>query len=270
MSHTLPRDDPKEFGLFGQPRHQLGTRATLDRATRVRESATPPLHREALQGCAPGLGLVGIYAVMLSQFRGEVAATRAHAEALIIAAAAQSFGYRVEQGNLFLGWALALQGDPSAGVALIIQALAAHEVAGLKLFQPHRLALLAEAYGQVGQPDAGLQVLAQALTHTDATEERCWEAELYRLQGALLLQLPIPDAHQAEACFQQALAVARSQQAKSLELRAALSLSRLWRQQGQREVARDLLAPIYGWFTEGFDTPDLQEAKALLEELAPG
>jgi predicted ATPase len=89
-----------------------------------------------------------------------------------------------------------------------------------------------------------------------------------RLQGELRLQLASPDVAQAEACFQQALAVARRQQAKSLELRAALSLSRLWQQQGQRQAARELLAPIYGWFTEGFDTGDLQEAKALLEELA--
>ena len=98
---------------------------------------------------------------------------------------------------------------------------------------------------------------------------RWWEAELSRLQGELLLQLPSPDVPQAEACFQQALDVARRQQAKSLELRAALSLSRLWQQQGQRQAARELLAPIYGWFTEGFDTPDLQEAKALLAALEP-
>jgi predicted ATPase len=100
----------------------------------------------------------------------------------------------------------------------------------------------------------------------DPTEEQWWEAELYRLEGALRLQLPTPDVLQAEACFQQALDVARSQQAKSLELRAALSLSRLWQQQGKRTAARHLLAPIYGWLTEGFDTADLQEVKALLDE----
>jgi predicted ATPase len=110
--------------------------------------------------------------------------------------------------------------------------------------------------------------VAEALTLVATTEVRWWEAELYRLQGALLLQLPNSDVSQAEACFQQALAVARGQQAKALELRAALSLSRLWQQQGQREEARALLTPIYGWFTEGLATPDLQEAKALLEELS--
>ena len=132
---------------------------------------------------------------------------------------------------------------------------------------PYQLALLAEAYGQAGHPEAGLPCLAVAVTRVEATEERWWEAEVSRLQGALLLQRPVPDGGQAEACFQQALDVARRQQAKALELRAALSLSRLWQQQGKRAEAYELLAPIYGWFTEGFDTADLQDAKAVLEEL---
>jgi predicted ATPase len=113
-----------------------------------------------------------------------------------------------------------------------------------------------------------LQVLAEALTLAATTEERWWEAELYRLQGTLLLQLPSPDTSQAEASLRQSLEVARRQQAKSLELRAAMSLARLWQQQGKRTKAHALLAEIYGWFTEGFDTADLQEAKALLEALA--
>jgi len=129
------------------------------------------------------------------------------------------------------------------------------------------LAALAEAYGQAGQPEAGLTVLTDAFTLVAATEVRWWEAEMYRLQGALLLQLPLPDVAQAQACFQQALEVARRQQAKALELRAALSLARLWQGQGKRAAACQLLAEIYGWFTEGFDTADLQEAKALLQEL---
>ena len=130
------------------------------------------------------------------------------------------------------------------------------------------LALLAEAYGQAGQPEAGLTCLAEAVTRVEATEERWWEAEVYRLQGELLLRLRSPpDVAQATACFHQALDVARRQQAKALELRAALSLSRLWQQQGQRAEAHALLAPIYGWFTEGFDTADLREAQVLLEQL---
>jgi predicted ATPase len=114
----------------------------------------------------------------------------------------------------------------------------------------------------------GLAVVAEALTCVETTGERYAEAELHRLKGELLLKRTLPDAHQAEACFQQALAIARRQQAKSWELRAAVSLSRLWQQQGKRDEARELLAPIYGWFTEGFDTADLQEAKALLNDLS--
>ena len=136
------------------------------------------------------------------------------------------------------------------------------------VLRPHWLALLAEAYGRAGQPEAGLQVLAEAVTLMATTEMWWSEAEMSRLQGELRLQLASPEVPQAEACFQQALEVARRQQAKSLELRAALSLSRLWQQQGQRQAARELLAPIYGWFTEGFDTTDLQEAQVLLAELA--
>jgi predicted ATPase len=106
------------------------------------------------------------------------------------------------------------------------------------------------------------------LTLVEATEERWWKAELYRLKGELLLRLPLPDIAQATACFHRALDVARNQQAKALELRAAMSLSRLWQQQDRPTEARQLLADIYHWFTEGFDTADLRTAKALLEELA--
>src|SRR5205823_6899358 len=133
--------------------------------------------------------------------------------------------------------------------------------------RPTFLTLLAEAYAAAGQAEAGLDALAEALALMDHTGERYYEADLHRLKGELLVQQAVPDAPQAEACLQQALAVARRQQAKSWELRAALSLSRLWKRQGKGTEARELLASIYGWFTEGFDTADLQEAKALLEEL---
>jgi predicted ATPase len=152
-------------------------------------------------------------------------------------------------------------------VAHIHQGLGAVQSLGLKLYRPYFLALLAEASGQAGQPEAGLTALAEAVTLVAVTEERWWEAEVYRLQGVLLLQRSRADIPQAEACFQQALDVARRQQAKALELRAALSLARLWQGQGKGAAARQLLAEIYGWFTEGFDTADLQEAKALLQEL---
>jgi predicted ATPase len=129
--------------------------------------------------------------------------------------------------------------------------------------------LLAEVYGKARQTEEALNVLAEALTTVQKTGERLYEAELQRLTGELLLTQEGTRQRweEAEQCFDAALAIARRQQAKSWELRAAMSLSRLWQQQGKRAEARDLLLPIYGWFTEGFDTADLQEAKALLEEL---
>jgi predicted ATPase len=145
--------------------------------------------------------------------------------------------------------------------------MAAIRAAGVELGRPHFLALFAEAYGQVGQTEAGLTAVAEALAAVHNTGERWWEAELHRLQGELLLRRASP-TEEGEACFRQALEMARQQQEKSLELRAATSLSRLWQREGKRAEAYALLAPIYGWFTEGFDTADLQAAKALLEELA--
>jgi predicted ATPase len=133
---------------------------------------------------------------------------------------------------------------------------------------PWFLTLLAEAYGQAEQIDKRLRALEEALEAVQTKEERLYEAEVYRLQGELLLRQAIPDTAQAETCFEQALAIARRQQAKSWELRAPVSLSRLCQQQGKRTDVRQLLAPIYGWFTEGFDTADLQEAKVLLDELS--
>ena len=142
------------------------------------------------------------------------------------------------------------------------------------------LALLAEAYGKVGQVEEGLAVVAKALASVEKTGERVYEAEVYRLKGELTLQQQskvqssksqIPSPHteaEAQACFHKAIDIARKQQAKSLELRAVMSLSRLWQQQGKTAEAHQMLAEIYGWFTEGFDTKDLQEAKALLKELS--
>jgi predicted ATPase len=127
--------------------------------------------------------------------------------------------------------------------------------------------MLAEVHRSMGQPEAGLTALSEALALVETTGERYYEAELYRLQGELLLQHAAPEVSHAETCFQQALDIARRQQAKSLELRAAMSLGRLWQQQGKRDEAQALLAPSYGWFTEGFETADLQDAKTLLDEL---
>jgi len=213
----------------------------------------------------PNLASAQLFAAILSQHRRDVAATQAYAEATIVLATAQGFKHRAAQGRIMRGWALAMQGDTATGMAHIQQGLGAVQSIGQKLYYPYHLTLLAEAYGQVGQPEAGLTCLAEALTLVEATEERWWEAEVYRLKGELLLRLPLPDIPQATACLHQALDVARRQQARALELRAALSLGRLWQQQGKRDQARPLLTEVYSWFTEGFETPDLQEARMWLE-----
>jgi predicted ATPase len=203
---------------------------------------------------------------LLAQYGRDTATTAARAAALMAFATTHGLAHRGVQGRLLLGWALAMQGD-AAGVPHLQAGIEELQRPGLKLGRPYYLGLLAEASGQAGQAEAGVTVVTDALTLVAATEERRWWAELYRLQGELLLQLPLLDVGQADACFQQALDVARRQQAKALELRATLSLSRLWQQQGKREAALQVLAPVYGWFTEGVDTSDLQEARALLAAL---
>jgi predicted ATPase len=167
------------------------------------------------------------------------------------------------------GWVLAVQGQYEAGIAQMSQALTAIRAVGDEGWvDPSALARLAEAYGQSGRVEAGLRLLAEARAAVEQTGARFWEAEVQRLTGELLLRQAVPDEAQAAACFQQALDVAHRQQARSLELRAAMSLSRLWQRQGKRAAVYDLLAPLYSWFTEGFDTPDLQDARAMLEALA--
>jgi predicted ATPase len=152
-------------------------------------------------------------------------------------------------------------------MAQVRQGLAAYRATGAEVAQSYWLALLAEAYMEGGHAEEGLKILAEALAAVRQHGERFYEAELCRLRGEPLLTGSAAQHAEAEACFHQALAIARHQQAKSLELRAAMSLSQLWQHQGKRAEARQLLGEVYGWFTEGFDTADLQEARALLEEL---
>jgi predicted ATPase/DNA-binding winged helix-turn-helix (wHTH) protein len=240
----------------------------LGYADQARQRRQEALARAQQMEHTPSLAWVQLYGTVLSQHLRDIAATQANAQALMTLATAQGFAHRVAQGHILLGWALAMQGDAAAGVAHLQQGVGAVQSIGQKLYRPYYLALLAEAYGQAGQPEAGLTVLNEAVTLAEATEEQWWKAEVYRLKGELLLQLPHPDIPQATACFSQALDVARHQQARALELRAALRLSRLLQQQNKRDEARALLAPIYDWFTEGFDTADLQEAKTLRDALA--
>ena len=207
-------------------------------------------------------------AAWLHHLRREASAVQSYAEALLTLATAQEFPAFVGYGTCWRGWVVAMQGHGEVGLAQIQQGLAAVLATGAIASRPQSLILLAEAAGHVGQVEEELRLLTEALAAFEASGQGDKLTEVHRLQGELLLRQPAPDAAQAEACFQQALAIARRQQAKSWELRAATSLSRLWQQQGKRAEAHELLAPIYGWFTEGFDTADLQDAKALLEELA--
>jgi predicted ATPase len=158
--------------------------------------------------------------------------------------------------------------EGQAGLAEVRQGITAWRATGAALNMPYLCTLLADVCDHLGHTADGLQALAEAHTLVEQQEERWWEAEICRLRGVLLLRQTGTPPAEAETWVQRALDVARRQEAKSLELRAAMSLCRLWQQQGKQAEAHALLAPIYGWFTEGFDTADLQEAKALLEELA--
>jgi class 3 adenylate cyclase/predicted ATPase len=228
------------------------------------------------------------FAAWLHLLRREGQATRERAETCIALSTEQQFPHWSAWGTILQGWTLAEQDRGEEGIALIRQGLAASRAIGVELGGSRYVALLAEAYGKAGQPEEGLKVLSEALEIARRTGERYSEAELYRLKGELSLQSrqvktsqgksgvpntqhPTPSTQaeaEAEACFQQAIEVARQQQAKALELRAVMSLSRLWQSRGKKAEARQMLADIYGWFTEGFETKDLQEAKALLAELA--
>jgi class 3 adenylate cyclase/predicted ATPase len=213
------------------------------------------------------LGFTLCWAAVFHQYRREVHCTQERAEAAMTLATEQEFPLWMAMGFILRGWALAHQEQVKEGIGQIQQGLMAWRAAGSENLRPYYLALLAEAHGTMRQPEAGLAVLAEALTLTDTTGARFYKPELYRLKGELLLQQSVDNQAEAEHCFQHALDVARSQQAKSFELRTATSLARLWQQQGKRQEAHDLLAPVYGWFTEGFDTADLKDAKALLDEL---
>jgi class 3 adenylate cyclase/predicted ATPase len=218
------------------------------------------------------LAVARVFAAMSHQLRRDSALTHEWAEVGLTLAREYRFRNWVGHGSVLQGWALAAQGQSVEGIAQMRHGLATCQATGAGILHSHHLALLAEAYGKAGQAEEGLATLAEALTVVNTSGERFYEAELYRLKGELTLQTSGQSREsrvkEAEACFQKALEIARRQQAKSLELRAVMSLSRLWQQQGKKDEVRQMLAEIYGWFTEGFATKDLQEAKALLDELA--
>ncbi|MEW6300348.1 MAG: hypothetical protein AB1671_21865, partial [Thermodesulfobacteriota bacterium] len=244
------------------------------------------------------------FTAMLHHLYREGHATRARAEELIALSREQGFPQWLALGEIMRGQALVAQRQGEEGIAQIRRGLAAYEAVGAKLGLPYLLGVLAEAYGRAEQPAEGLNVVAEALAVAKSTGDCFFEAELYRLKGQLTLQsqagprqvqdksktsqdksgsrksespkaeINIPQStfhnpqSEAEACFLKAIEIARRQQAKTLELRATASLVRLWQQQGKHHEARTMLADVYGWFTEGFDTKDLQAAKALLEQLS--
>ncbi len=228
--------------------------------------AREPLHSFSLVTCLA-------FAEWLHRHRGERQVAKEQAEAVNALATEHGFAFYIEWGNILRGAELAAQGQAEEGIALIRQGQAAYHATGAEITRPFFLALLAKAQEQAGQAKEGLATVAEAVTIANQTEERAYEAELYRLKGELALQSQAGGQQskieeEAEACFHKALNIARHQQAKSWELRAATSHARLWQRHGKITKAHDLLLEIYNWFTEGFDTKDLQDAKALLEELA--
>jgi class 3 adenylate cyclase/predicted ATPase len=207
-------------------------------------------------------------ATWLYQFRQEAGRAHEHAEAVMQLAQERHFAHYVALNTIMQGWVRAKHGEAEEGIILMQQGLAACQDTGSALYRPYHLALLAEVYGDAGHPAAGLQVLDEALTIAHQHDERHFASELHRLRGELLVAVSGDHRAEAEGCFRQALALARQQHARSFALRAATSLARLWQKQGKRSEAHALLAPVYGWFTEGFDTADLSDAKKLLEELS--
>jgi predicted ATPase len=165
------------------------------------------------------------------------------------------------------GWALSQRGQGETAVEQIRSGLTATRETAARNFEPLFLGLLAEAFALAGEIEDGLVVLSEAFATADASGQKGTDAELHRLRGDLLHRLPSPDCTQVEISYRTALSIAREQGTRGFELRAAVSLARLLTDKGRREEARDLLTPVYGWFTEGFDAPDLKEAEALLEAL---
>jgi predicted ATPase len=204
------------------------------------------------------------HAAVVHQVRRDVRLVQERAEAAMQLATDGGFSLWMAHARMLHGWALAVQGQGAAGIAQIAGGLAAWRTNDQRLGQPYLLALLADAHRHAGQAEAGLGVLAEALAAVETYGLRMYESELYRLKGELLAMVPGRPRGEAEACFRQAIDLARRQGAKSLELRAALSLGRLWPREGRRKPTRRVLAEIYAGFTEGFDTADLQEARALL------
>jgi predicted ATPase len=199
---------------------------------------------------------------------GDYAAAHAQIDELIELADERGAPYWKALGTAVRGWLFAVTGKAPDAVRAITSGITSLRTTGATLYEPRQLQYLAMAYSELGQPDDARRCIDDAIVKVERSKEKWAEAEVHRSAGEIALKSLECDTVKAEAYFERALAVARQQQAKSWELRAAMSMARLWRDQGKRDEAHGLLAPVYGWFTEGFDTLDLKEAKALLDELA--
>ena len=240
--------------LMGFP-DQAQARA-YEALTLARELKQPYSEAYALCCCA-----------FVSQFRRDAGQTRDQAEAAMALATEHGFAPWVAVATGFLGWALGEQGESEKGLAILQRGVAALQAMRAGIWFPFRCTMLAEVLDLAGKTKGALQSLAEARTTMDQTQERWWEAEVYRLQGELLWRHAMVPLSEVESLLRRAVDTARRQGARSLELRATTSLARLWRHQGKQAEAHGLLASIHGWFTEGFETPDFKDAKALLEEL---
>ena len=213
--------------------------------------------------------MYALFSAVVNHIRcGNYAAAHTQVDELIALADERGAPYWKALGTAARGWLFTETGKASDAVRAITSGITSLRSTGAVLYEPRHLWYLAMAYAELGQPDDARRCIDDAIDKVERSKEKWCEAEVHRIAGEIALKSPAPDAEKAEAYFERALAVARQQQAKSWELRAAMSMARLWRDQGKRQQARELLAPVYGWFTEGFDTRDLKEAKALLEELA--
>jgi class 3 adenylate cyclase/predicted ATPase len=214
------------------------------------------------------IGIVLLFSAQLAQLRREPQLARSRADETLAVAEEHGLPAMGLWALLPRGWALTQLDDTTGGIADICAGMDRRRAFKMGAVWPWFLALVADAYGTNGEFAKGFSALDEALQWVQKNDERLYAAEVHRIRGELLLSQPIPQPEEAECCFRRALTAARDQEAKSWELRAATSMARMWRDQGRRDDARELLAPVFGWFTEGFDTRDLQEAKALLSQLA--
>jgi predicted ATPase len=219
-------------------------------------------------GQAASLMFALFFATRLYVLCGNYSAATALAEELVVLATEKGALHWKAFGLISAGYLSSLMGRPAEAVQRIMSGLSTYQAMGAKLWEPLLLSDLASASVAAGHFGDAWRSISEAITAVETTQQRWCEAGVHRLAGEIAMKSPELNAAKAEACFERALTVARQQKAKSWELRASMSLARLWRSQGKVQEARELLAPVYGWFTEGFDTRDLKEAKALLEELA--